>query len=64
MKAERWQRISQLCHAALSRDGAERSAFLRDACADDAELRSEVESLLAQESPPESFFETDTRVRD
>jgi hypothetical protein len=49
---------------ALSRDGAERSAFLRDACADDAELRSEVESLLAQESPPESLFETDARIRD
>ena len=64
MKSERWQRISQLYHAALSRDGAERSAFLRDACADDAELRSEVESLLAQESPPESFLETDTGIRD
>jgi eukaryotic-like serine/threonine-protein kinase len=55
MNTERWRQISQLYNAALARDLAERSAFLRDACADD-ELRSEVESLLAQESPPESFL--------
>ncbi len=57
MTPERWQQISQLHIAALACDVAERTAFLRDACGDDAELRSEVESLLAQESVPESFLE-------
>jgi hypothetical protein len=55
MTPERWQQISQLWNAALACDAAERTAFLRDACGDDAELRSEVESLLAQESRVESF---------
>jgi len=56
MAPERWQQISQLCEAALARDVAERTAFLREACGDDAELRSEVESLLAQESRLESLL--------
>jgi hypothetical protein len=59
MNTDRRRQISQLYNAALAHDLAERSAFLRDACADD-ELRSEVESLLVQESPPESFSEADS----
>ena len=49
MEPERWRQISQVYDAALARDGAERAAFLHDACAGDAELRREVEWLLAQE---------------
>ncbi len=56
MEAERWRRISQLYDAALARDERQRAAFLREACADDVELRREVERLLAQEV--ESFPET------
>ncbi len=56
MTPERWQQISQLYIAALACDVAEQTAFLHDACGDDAELRSEVESLLAQESLPDSFL--------
>ena len=56
MTNERWQQISHLYNAALGRDTADRSAFLRDACAGDAELQREVESLLAQESSSESFL--------
>ena len=56
MTNERWQQISHLYNAALGRDIAERSAFLRDACAGDAELQREVESLLAQESSSEGFL--------
>jgi Tol biopolymer transport system component len=45
---ERWQKIEQLYHTALEREPGGRSAFLDQACQDDAELRREVEALLAQ----------------
>jgi len=41
-----WQRIKDLFGAALERLPAERDAFLRDACGEDASLREEVASLL------------------
>lgn len=44
-KAE-WQRIKDLFGAAIERTPAERDAFLREACGDDASVREEVESLL------------------
>jgi serine/threonine protein kinase/Tol biopolymer transport system component len=56
MKTERWQQISRLYDAALARDEAQRTAFLRDACAGDSALQGEVESLLAQESAGRSFL--------
>jgi len=58
MKPERWQEIEQLYHSALKRDANQRSAFLEEACGGDAELRREVESLLARQSEAESFVET------
>ena len=45
---ERWQKIEQLYHTALEREPGGRSAFLDQACQGDAELRREVEALLAQ----------------
>jgi len=47
----------QLYHAALEREEARRTAFLKEACAGDEELRREVESLLAQESGGDGFLE-------
>src|SRR5213594_2501009 len=47
MTPERWQQVTQIFQSALERDAAERSAFLYQACADDRELRSEVESLIS-----------------
>jgi len=47
MTPERWQQLKQIFQSALERNPAERSAFLSQACAGDAELRSEVESLIA-----------------
>jgi len=47
---ERWQRIEALFHSALEREPVSRAAFLDGACgndADAADLRREVESLLA-----------------
>ena len=58
MKPERWQEIEQLYHSALKRDANERAAFLKEACGGDAELRREVESLLARQSEAENFTET------
>jgi eukaryotic-like serine/threonine-protein kinase len=46
MNDARWQRTIDLFHAALERDAAEREAFLRAECADDAELYREVSSLV------------------
>jgi serine/threonine protein kinase/Tol biopolymer transport system component len=50
MNPERWQKIDALFEAALARPAAERPAFLDQVCAGDAELRAELESLLAHES--------------
>src|SRR5579863_7799233 len=49
MTAERWGRIEELYHAALEREPDSRRAFLEHACAQDEELRREVESLLDQD---------------
>jgi eukaryotic-like serine/threonine-protein kinase len=47
MTPERWSQVDQLLAKALELSDAERAAFLAEACSGDAELRSEVESLLA-----------------
>ena len=47
MKPDRWEHLEPLYHAALERAPDERVAYLEQACAGDAELRREVESLLA-----------------
>ena len=47
MKPERWRRIEELYHAALELEAGRREAFLEDACAGDAELRGEIDSLIA-----------------
>jgi len=56
MVAERWQKIEQLCHAALEREPGERHAFLQQACAGDEELRRQVEALLARDKEAENFL--------
>jgi eukaryotic-like serine/threonine-protein kinase len=58
MTPERWQKIEQLCNAALEREASQRGTFLAQACQGDDELRREVESLLAQEKPAERFLES------
>jgi serine/threonine protein kinase/tetratricopeptide (TPR) repeat protein len=45
-EAERWVRIKAVFLQSLDQPETARSAFLDEACADDAELRREVESLL------------------
>jgi serine/threonine protein kinase/Tol biopolymer transport system component len=53
---DRWRRIEDLCHAALSRPAEDRATFLADACAGDAVVLRDVESLLAQVSRAEGFM--------
>ena len=44
--AEHWRRVAEIVGEALERDPAGRGGYLDAACADDRELRREVESLL------------------
>ena len=57
MNPERWKQVSQLFHAALARDAAERAAFLTGECAGDHEVRQIVESLISQESATGKFID-------
>jgi hypothetical protein len=47
MTRERWAEIDRVWHAVLARPESERAAALDELCAGDAELRAEVEALLA-----------------
>lgn len=57
MTPERWQRIDGLVDAALELEFPRRTAFLNEACAGDAELLLEVESLLAAHQRAATFIE-------
>src|SRR6185437_8310647 len=57
MNPERWGQIERLYHAALEREPKERGKFLADACGDDTELCSKLESLLARTKTAEAFLE-------
>ncbi|MDT5268519.1 MAG: eukaryotic-like serine/threonine-protein kinase [Acidobacteriota bacterium] len=46
MTPERYHKIGELFHEALELEADERAAFLNRACAGDAELRREIESLI------------------
>jgi serine/threonine protein kinase/Flp pilus assembly protein TadD len=45
-----WRTVERLYHEALAQPVERRAAFLMEACADDEQLRREVESLLAQDA--------------
>ncbi len=57
MDPQRWQEIERLYHAAAGKDAGARAAYLQQACGGDADLREEVESLLAGESQSAGFLE-------
>ncbi|MCC6590079.1 MAG: protein kinase [Bryobacterales bacterium] len=46
MNAQRWAQAKDILYAALELSGEARHAYLAEACADDAELRAEVSSLI------------------
>jgi serine/threonine-protein kinase len=57
MTPERWQRIKSLLESVLEREPQERAVFLKQACADDPALQSEVESLIASHEQAGGFIE-------
>lgn len=58
MSPERWQQVKSLFQALLDQPPDQRPAFLDQACPADAELRREVESLLAFHENADQFIET------
>jgi serine/threonine protein kinase len=58
MTPEFYERVCQICYDALQHEAHERSGFLDRACAGDASLRKEVETMLAHERSVESFLAT------
>ena len=58
MERERQSRIEQLVEAALELDEPQRREFLERQCAQDANLRAEVESLLAFGKDADKFMES------
>jgi serine/threonine protein kinase len=58
MNALRYQRVKEIFEAASSRSGLERNRFIDEACGEDTELRTEVESLLSHDESSGGFMET------
>jgi len=54
--AKRFERVRDVFEQTVARPAAERVAFLADVCHDDAELRQEVESLLAHDDQARADF--------
>ncbi|MEJ7710579.1 MAG: serine/threonine-protein kinase [Pyrinomonadaceae bacterium] len=57
MTPQRWQQVCELFEATLARDNTQRAAFLSEVCADDEELRQEVDSLISAHGKPDSLFD-------
>src|SRR5262249_50227386 len=56
MTPEKWQKIDELYQEAVGLSPSQRRDFMLRACADDEEIRREVESLLAVKSAAAGFF--------
>jgi len=57
VRPERWRQVDEILQAAFDRAPRDRGAFLDHACAGDADLRREVEALLASDKQADSFIE-------
>ena len=57
MTPERWKQIDELAQSALARGVDHRASFLDEACADDEELRREVDSQIAYQQQASKFLE-------
>ena len=64
MTPERFRKIDEILETALARPLGERAAFLDEACGDDAELRREVEELLAHDETEDFLDRPAIRDRD
>jgi serine/threonine-protein kinase len=58
MTPERWLQVERIYQEAEGRSRGERAAFLGQACGGDADLREEVERMLAGDSAAAGFLET------
>lgn len=58
MTPEQWEKVTELFESASGLPLDKRAAFLDEHCRDDAELRREIESLLAAETEVGDFIET------
>lgn len=58
MSPQRWQQITDIFQNALARDDGERAAFIAETCADDSDLRHEVEKMLKAHHEAGSFIES------
>jgi hypothetical protein len=58
MNPERWRQIDGVLQSVLERAPEQRRAFLDEACAGDAQLRSEVESFIVAHEQAGGFIET------
>jgi eukaryotic-like serine/threonine-protein kinase len=58
MDSDRWQQVDSLLQSVLERPPEERDGFLRQACAGDQALESEVRSLLRAQQQAGGFLET------
>jgi eukaryotic-like serine/threonine-protein kinase len=58
----RWDNVERIVHGALERPVNERATFLAAACADDANLHADVQSLLAQEAAAEHLLNTPAAI--
>ena len=56
MHPDRWQQISQIYRAAVTRHPRDRAGFLREACAGDDALQQDVASLLTNENQASGFL--------
>lgn len=54
---ERWKKVQEIWRAALEAEPGSRSAFVREACAGDASLEAEIQSLLAHDREDSEFLE-------
>ncbi len=59
MNPARWEQVKQIVGDALEVARDQRSRFLEQACAGDAELRGEVETLLRADEPDTAFLDLD-----
>ena len=60
---ERWSRVKEVFAAALEQEAARRASYVEQACAGDAELRTEVISLLEAHDTAGDFIEQEAAQR-
>lgn len=57
MTPQRWQQVKEIFTSAMNQQPKDRVAFLQEVCADDFELRNEVESLIASHEKSGEFID-------